>query len=386
MRRRKALATISACQGRKTPDTDPVDTTDTVDTVAGTIRRLPGADALDACIHVPPDLTLQPQDQAVTLATCRYNVPIDEPCPDAATVLPWNGSVPNAGCSALGRTVCVTGAQGRVEAPMETGWLPDTATREQRTDVAVCRYGCVVVTDGAECGRPLRSADGALCVAPTAARGDWSAEAGSFEGLSDGVRQALAARWLRDAALEHASIASFARLALDLLAHGAPADLVTRVVQAQQDEVVHARAAFSIASALLGAPVGPGPLDLPAGPTPSLATLAADTVRDGCCNEAMAAAEAAARLARATHPALRASLARVVDDEARHAVLAADVVAWAIEVGGADVQAAVDAAWEVARRAPLACVDEVVAPDVGLCGGASLARAHAVVREVVFPV
>ncbi len=390
-----ALATISACGGGKKPpptDTDTdivdtvVDTVDTVDTVdPGTIRSLPGAEALDACVTAPADLTLQAQDQSVVLGDCRYNVPLDQPCPDVATPLPWNGTTPNAGCSALGRTVCVTTADRRVEEPMETGWVPDTAIREERSGIAVCHYGCVVVTDGAECGRPLRGADGAPCVAPTTARDGWSEELASFAGLPDDVRQALAARWLHDAAMEHASIASFARLALDLLAHGAPADLITRVVQAQQDEVVHARAAYSIASALLGAPVGPGPLDLPIGGTPSLASLAADTVRDGCCNEAMAAAEAAARLAWTTHPALREALARVVDDEARHAVLAADVVAWAIEAGGPEVQAAVDAAWDVARGAPLACADELVAPGVGLCGAASLARAHDVVREVVFP-
>jgi hypothetical protein len=371
-----ALATISACGGGEKPP----------DTVEGTIRSLPGAAALDTCIHAPADPALQPYDQAVERVDCRYVVPIEDPCPDPALALPWPSGAPYAGCAALGRTVCVTGAGGRVESPMETGWLPDTATREERTDIAVCRYGCVVVTDGSVCGRPLRGPDGAACVAPTTARAGWSDETvPMFAGLPDDVRYALAARWLADAAMEHASIASFARLALDLLAHGAPADLVGRVVQAQQDEVAHARAAYSIASALLGEPVGPGPLALPVGPTPSLATLAADSVRDGCCNEAMAAAEAAARLAWTTHPALRAALARVVEDEARHAALAADVVAWAIEVGGPEVQAAVDAAWVDARRAPLACAEELVAPEVGLCGVASLAAAHAVVREVVFP-
>ena len=43
-----------------------------------------------------------------------------------------------------------------------------------------------------------------------------------------------------------------------------------------------------------------------------------------------------------------------------------------------------DAAWEVARQASMASVDELVAPHVGLCGAMALAQARAVVRDLVF--
>ncbi len=56
-------------------------------------------------------------------------------------------------------------------------------------------------------------------------------------------REALADRWTRDATYEHASIASFARVTLDLLALGAPAALVSGAQRAGLDEVEHARIA-----------------------------------------------------------------------------------------------------------------------------------------------
>jgi hypothetical protein len=85
----------------------------------------------------------------------------------------------------------------------------------------------------------------------------------------------------------------------------------------------------------------------------SLAELAASAVREGCVGESIAAVLAAEQLARATDPAVREALAAIADDEARHAELAFRAVAWALAAGGAEVRAAVAAAFEdAARRLP----------------------------------
>ena len=62
--------------------------------------------------------------------------------------------------------------------------------------------------------------------------------------------------------MEHAAVAAFARLAMQLISFGAPSELVELAIQAQRDEVGHARLAFGLASELAGTPVGPGALSI----------------------------------------------------------------------------------------------------------------------------
>lgn len=61
--------------------------------------------------------------------------------------------------------------------------------------------------------------------------------------------------------MEHASVAAFARFTLQLLAMGAPAELVQASVGAAADELDHARLRFGIADRFdgrLGAPPSVG--------------------------------------------------------------------------------------------------------------------------------
>src|SRR5436190_13763000 len=74
-------------------------------------------------------------------------------------------------------------------------------------------------------------------------------------------------------------------------------------------------------------------------------------VREGCIGETVAALEAREALARASDPAVRAVLARIARDEARHAELAWRTVAWALSIGDERVRAAVAAAFRDAERA-----------------------------------
>ncbi len=172
--------------------------------------------------------------------------------------------------------------------------------------------------------------------------------------LTAAERAALAAAWTADALAEHASVASFSRFSLALLAVGAPGDLLHLAHGAALDEVRHAQLCFALASAYAGEPLAPG--RFPAGEAmevgASLAALAVSTVREGCIGETVAAVLAAEQLARATDPAVRAALAEIAADEARHAELAWRTVAWAVETGGCEVRTAVSRAFGEAVAKP----------------------------------
>jgi hypothetical protein len=140
--------------------------------------------------------------------------------------------------------------------------------------------------------------------------------------------------------MEHASIAAFARFALELMSLGAPPELLVATQSAMADETIHARDAFALASAYAGKPVGPGVLDV----SQALgARTPLDIVRtailEGCIGETVAAVEAAEALARATDPAVRTVLARITQDESRHAELAWRFVQWVLESGPEELRA-----------------------------------------------
>jgi len=195
-------------------------------------------------------------------------------------------------------------------------------------------------------GRPY-FVDGEARVAPVvrAAGGNaWSEGAcPDVAGLGVEERAALAEAWTADALLEQASVASFSRFSLALLAAGAPGDLVELAHCAALDEVRHARLCFGLASAYAGEDIAPGrfPVGEGARAEATVLDIAVSTVREGCVAETVAAAVAAEQLARATDPAVRAALAQIAADEARHAELAWKTVAWAVEAGGKEVRAAV---------------------------------------------
>lgn len=155
--------------------------------------------------------------------------------------------------------------------------------------------------------------------------------------------------WLAAALDEHASIASFARATLELLAVGAPPSLVAGCQRAALDEVAHAQGCFAMA-ARHGAVAEPGPLPALAARGGGLAGVARDTFVEGCVGETIGAVIAAAARDVATDPDERALLTRIADDEARHAELAWQTVAWTLR-GGDEVVAALRAAADRARAA-----------------------------------
>jgi len=126
------------------------------------------------------------------------------------------------------------------------------------------------------------------------------------------------------AELEAASVPAFERLALELRAHGAPAELVRRARIAMRDEVRHACVMTELAARHGCTPRAVSVPELPVRP---LAVIARENAVEGCVREAYGALVATYQAAHA-EPALRAAFAAIARDERRHAAFAEDVHAW----------------------------------------------------------
>lgn len=195
-----------------------------------------------------------------------------------------------------------------------------------------CCYEVVVEGEWCE-GRPFGVAGDRRRAAATD-RAGWCAPVEvDASALRDTEVAALAAWWLETAADEHASVAAFARAAMQLMALGAPADLLLETTAAQADEVAHARLAYGVAGALLGRAVGPGALDVRGALDGRVdaASVLRDVLVGGAVGEAFAAARARAAAEAAVDPAVKALLLRIADEEARHAALAWKTARWLLE-------------------------------------------------------
>jgi hypothetical protein len=203
-------------------------------------------------------------------------------------------------------------------------------------------------------GRPLIE-DGRARVAAVRAQ-KWragtesAASAPDVRELAKSLRAYLARAWLRDALAEHASIASFARTTMELIAVGAPRELVRDAQAAGLDEVRHADLCFELATTYAGSPLGPGRLDSPPPRPANLIRLAVDTFFEGCVGETIAALRATRAEATCTIEPVRAILKMIIRDETKHAALSWSTVAWAISEGGAPVRAALRKAAKIERK------------------------------------
>jgi hypothetical protein len=252
-----------------------------------------------------------------------------------------------------------------------------------------CCYGRIEPHGPQGCGRPL-VVEGIAVTSPTLDREGWrSATASNVTDLPPWIREELALRWARDAALEHASVASFARFVLDLLSVSAPADLVSAAGAAMRDEIQHAELCYSMASRHAGRALGPGPLPL-AGVAlgGTLVDVALRALVEGAIGETVAAIVAARTLGVTTDPEARAALTVIARDEATHAELAFRFLAWAAreeEVRRAlhrALPAAIDSAVSAARGFE-GTRDDAIFEANGQPGGELRARAS---REAILEV
>ncbi len=218
-----------------------------------------------------------------------------------------------------------------------TGALLANVSRQQ-TAVKGATACCYEVPDlcCAGCGRTLRDGE-RVVVTPGAARSGWVRAAPAQSRTPDARR---AARFEAMAAAEHASIASFARTSLDLLALGAPADLIADTHRAALDEIEHARVAYELASEAAGASRGPAALELPPHPPATFASFTRSTFVDACVGESIGASDLRELAAREPDERVARMLERITDDEERHVELAFRTLAWAVSAGGAEARTA----------------------------------------------
>ena len=279
----------------------------------------------------------------------------DDSCPEDpwSDEVEWAETVPD--CEAIG----------------DSGMRPDSGIDRDATLLdqsgLECRYELhcsgVIPCPG---GRPIEQ-EGQPVLSPGAARGDWSSSRRpDVRELNPAQRQQLAERWTRAGLEEHSSVAGFNKLALDLLALGAPPELLVAVQRSAIEEVRHAQDAFALASTYAGRPVGPGPLPLgPLTPARDLVELALSTAREGAINETLSAWDAQQRLDAATDPEVREALRAVVEEETGHAELAWRILAWCVAEGGQPVRAALQGHFGSLTRAsgPMrTCVEQVLMP------------------------
>jgi hypothetical protein len=203
--------------------------------------------------------------------------------------------------------------------------------------------------------------EGHARTADVARRADWSAALSpDASALSRTERSALAERWTDSGLMEHASIAAFSRFALELLSLGAPPELLMATQSAMADETRHALDAFALASAYAGVAVGPGVLSVDhALSARSPVDIVRTAILEGCIGETVAAVEAAEARAHATDDAVRAVLARVAEEEQRHAELAWRFVKWILESGPAELR-------DAARRELVTIVESELTASSGV--------------------
>ena len=214
-------------------------------------------------------------------------------------------------------------------------------TKELECDSVYCGGSSAACIEGAcvrkpVCGRPFLI-DSVERRADVVSRRGWSPETladdvGNESELDPAVRAALAAHWSRSAAMEHASIAAFARFSLQLLSLGAPSNLVERTARALADETRHTQICFALASRYAGEQLGPAPLAIDGClESVELRGIVETAFVEACIGETTAALEAyeAARLAR--DPVVQQALLGIARDESAHAELGFAFVSWILD-------------------------------------------------------
>lgn len=242
-------------------------------------------------------------------------------------------------------------------------------------------------------GRPFVVA-GHERLAALAERDDWTVDTSLSAEPRSAHRAAIAAAWAEQAAFEHASIASFSRFVLQLLAGGAPARLLSAAHVALGEEIEHARLFFGFASRYAGRPLGPAALathDALAG-AHDLDAVVLASVREGCIAETISAWHVSLAATSARDPAMARALARVAEQELEHAALAWSFLAWVLPRASDSLRHRIENTLHDAARfaprgpalAPTVGADEWLAHGILPADEHAAATRHAL-RELVAP-
>lgn len=235
-----------------------------------------------------------------------------------------------------------------IDMPRSTyGFYDDIQTKMRRSAInhaPLCCYNWREKTPG---GRPLvdRTNDSKALVAALVEAAPTSGSKLELARPPENALPHILRHWRTQAQLEHASVASFAQARLELIALGAPRDLVRRYAAAAREELQHTLLALDVLHALGGARLrfGTIPLPRPSQPEPTLRQAALLKMARRSADEAFEP-EATAALGlynaaeRCVCPVLKGILTRIATDERRHARLALDTVAWCLGESSSDEQ------------------------------------------------
>ena len=125
--------------------------------------------------------------------------------------------------------------------------------------------------------------------------------------------------------LEAAAVVAFRRVESELVALGAPTELIEAAQRAQADEIRHAREASALARRFGGAE---RPLEVAPPVERDAFAIALENAVEGCVRETYGALVAAYQAKRAGDPEVRRFFARIAADEANHAELSHEIAAW----------------------------------------------------------
>jgi hypothetical protein len=321
---------------------------------------------------------------------CTYGCATDADCPDAHVCAPSGVLGVHSTCIPAGCTVddeCGEGLCGlsQYDGCCGPSWVmacadPDEACHVDGDcvdapcdpavpDGALVEYQCSYQTEfepddgewtceppgwcNCDCGRPF-FVDGDARVAPTLARRDWCLlPTRELAVVDPHTRARLVEHWTRIAQFEHASVASFARFATQLMQLGAPPKLLRDSSRALADEIEHARLAFGLASAYAEAPIGPGALDVARAlePESDSHAILEGLIVEACVGETLAAIEAHEAARWAEDPVIATVLERIAADEWRHAQLGWRALVWLLAQGDAQLRAFAVARFEIAMQA-----------------------------------
>jgi len=151
----------------------------------------------------------------------------------------------------------------------------------------------------------------------------------SIHNFDESEKDRFSKHWIDVAKHEHSSIASFARVTLELMHYGAPISILRDVQSAMMDETKHAQIALSLASHAMNQNLTFGNMgNLRTNMIRDIDTFLRDNYNDACMGEAESARQLFQEAKVTNVDGFDELLFEIATDEARHADLGHDIDAW----------------------------------------------------------
>ena len=176
--------------------------------------------------------------------------------------------------------------------------------------------GCFVTANNcdktADGGNAIRSASAVVVACTTCLGGRRPQGLAALAEVSSEGENEVGAWFARLAHMEGASIAAFRTLRAELVAHGAPRELISAATRSAKDEVRHTRATARLARRFGGTPKR---AVVRRGPVRSLEQMAIENAAEGCVRETFGALVAEWQAAHAEDAGVRREMASIAADE-----------------------------------------------------------------------